>query len=122
MSNKVKVKAYLVISPGSSSRHSKENIYFGGVAHSCAIETAGEEGGFVVTLEGEYDKSQVVEMYEEQLFSIRQRLEYETIKESRFWSHPKHPEKQAKVVESLLNRIREAEEDLERAKLEVVTS
>jgi hypothetical protein len=120
MSNKIKVKAYLVISPDSSERPSKENIYFGGVAGSCAIETAGEEGGFVVTLEGEYDKEQVVEMYEEQVYSIRRRLEYETIKESRFWSHPKNPEKQAKLVMDTLGWLKDAEESLEKARQELV--
>jgi hypothetical protein len=118
---KVKVKAYLVISPQGSRRHSRENIFVGGVASSCASEMAGEEGGFVVTLEGEYDQEQLVEMYQDQVARCKERIEQETAWEPRFRTYPKNAERQTKHVAELMQSYLAAEKELEDMKKELQT-
>jgi len=61
---KIKLKGFMVIDPIAAGVYPRrENFYIGGVASSCASEEAGQYGGFVVPLEGEYDSSDLKNMY-----------------------------------------------------------
>lgn len=116
---KIKLKGYLVISPFSNRLVERENFRIGGVASSAASEMAGEEGGFVVPMEGEYDQDQIIEMYQDQVDRWKERLAYEINEDKRqYRSYPKNPEKQAQIVAEIVKMIMESEKELEEAKKE----
>lgn len=117
MGKKVQLKGYLVISP-CSPRFGGESFFIGGVSASSAIEAAGEEGGFVVPMTGEYDSDQLIEMYQEKVDKWRDRLATETTGDPKWRAYGKWPEKQAKYVAETMECLQVAEKELEEAKKE----
>ena len=118
MGKKIKLKAYVVISPFSHYRHSGDNIYFGRVAHRCASEVADEESGFVVPLEGEYDSDQLIEIYRDQVDRYVQDIARQTAGDKRYWVHPENGRSQADYVFKLEEFLKDAVKQLEEIKKE----
>lgn len=117
MGKKIKLKAYVVISPFGHDRNSKDNIYFGGVAHSCASEVAAEEGGFVVPLEGEYDSDQLIEIYQDKVNRRKEEITFQTVGNGKYRAY-KNELRQAEHVSKLNNLLADDEKQLEEIKKE----
>lgn len=116
MGKKVKLKGYMVISP--CSRIDRNAFFIGGVASSAASETASEEFGFVVPMEGEFDQDQVVAMWQDQVDHYKWVIADQTTHDPKWRVYPRNPEKQAKHVAELMEMLQNSERELEEAKKE----
>ena len=117
MGKKVTLKAYVVYSP----QQTKPEIFFGGVASSCASETAHEEGGFKVTLEGELDMDWFVEMWQEQVDKWKEEIQRQTTGDPK-WRTYLIAAIQASHVRDLTTLLLDAEKELKAAKENALTS
>lgn len=111
VSKKVPLIAYVVYSPWDYN----PQIFFGGVASSCASETAAERNGFIVTLSGEVDMHQFTEMWQEQVEYWKEQISTQTTGDPK-WRVHKNEQKQATHVKELMNILLDAEKELEKAK------